>query len=677
VTGPRDDQSPYLWVETTPGELSVRAGEQAVFSIAVENRSQQAQTQSIELEGLPADWVAIDFDERSRAFPREQRRGTLTISVPAGAAAERLRFSVIARAGSERSSAQCWLEVLRAEQPAAAPGIALSPPSVAVQGGGGHRERMGLSVRNVGDSETEYSVSLNGLPAGWYSLPPTVRVGAGQAAALDLWLTPPASAQASTYRFVVRLAASGAPAAVGEAAGELAVSEPEPESDVDTTAVERPASAAAAPPPPPAPSPPGPASEESAVVPPDVFLAPSTMFRFSRDHVSEQAMITIQNPSRLQERYRIDIEGLPVEWYSISGTELTLDPGESRQVPLRLGPRPGPDNPAGEYSFTIRVAPYGYSEASVEVAAALSVGGVQSFEAQVTPPQSQGRKESYTLTLRNSGTVPISFAITGSDPEQRCKIEVPPASTLEPGTDTTLAVKVGARRSRFFGSPETFDFRLHVVPEGADADPQTLDARFIHRPYFSGRVPVLALFFATLIALTALTVRLAPSPVEAFFTSTGCRIHRGPECSVAVVTVVATPTPTPTIAAETVTATPTAVPSPAAAPCTGGASGSSKVPGLAVGAFALADVRANIRSDPSTDASRVGQIQGTTDSARTVQIVAGPWCGDTFTWWRVEAQDAALPVGGTIPPSGGPTGPVTGWTVEIDAEGQPNLSLIP
>ena len=121
---------------------------------------------------------------------------------------------------------------------------------------------------------------------------------------------------------------------------------------------------------------------------------------------------------------------------------------------------------------------------------------------QATPAQSQGRKAKFKLTLTNTGTVPLSLWMEGSDQEGMCTFEFPPPPNLEPGEEGVVPVWVGARRSSLIGAPETFDIRLKVSPAGAESTAaKAFDARFVHKPLTSARFAFLSLLVGLLVAV--------------------------------------------------------------------------------------------------------------------------------------------------------------------------------
>jgi hypothetical protein len=326
------------------------------------------------------------------------------------------------------------------------------------------------------------------------------------------------------------------------------------------------------------------------------------------------------------------------------------------------------------------------------------------------------------------------------------KFRIAAAPQIDQGSEATVQVTVGARRNRFVGSSETFDFRLRSSPPDAVDQASTLDARFIHKPIVSKRVPVLAGFYGVVIAVVVSLFFWSPPHVRGFFEWAGCKVDgSGQECQatgqrvadldgeIVEVSVsagdevqkdaqlfvieskvgrgteryqivatedgritnvyaatgdsvergdllldferrdvpAAAPTPAPTVETPgtsvpaSVTPTPT---TPIAATCTNDSARKSDVPGLRVGAEAFADDRSNIRSGPTVADNRIGQVQ--LDSvpeaqhldARRVTLIDGPVCGPDFTWWGVRSEFYSID---------------EGWVVEVDSDGNVNLSPEP
>ena len=667
-------QSAAIWVDAIPVEQRVRPGEQAVFAIGVENRGASAQTQAVTIEGLPSAWVHIEYDSRSIAFPRERRSGTVRVSVPVDAEGGRHEFEIVARAGSEEASAKVVIDVQAVEMRPLAPGLSLTPSTIEMTAGQGE-ERLRLEVRNVGSRETEYRPSVEGLASNWYRLAPPIRIAGGATAITELWLAPPRTAEAGSHRFSVRFQATDFPDVSDDIAGELRV---RPAPIEDGAGSNGPMVLPLPPPPPPPPPPPiggGTAppvviEDESPVLPPDAQLAPSTQFRFGAGRVSEQAMLTVQNPSRIRERYEIAVLGLPDDWYTITADDVSLEAGATQQIPLRLSPHPGPEYPAGEYHFSVRIAPRGFPQAATELQAILMIEGVESFELRLEPPQAVGRTVRYQMTLRNTGTRPLQLEVDGSDPEGRVKFKVPPIPELEAGRELALPLVVGARRGGIIGSPETFDFRINARPVATTTGGRTFDARLVHRPMLSRRVPVIAGFLGALIAAVLLLVAWSPRHVEGFAHWGGCKVHNGPECVAALVTSTPSPTATtaPTSGPSTATPTTTGTAAVEGAVCTNDPNRRSEVPELAIGVTAFADDRSNIRNSPEVaQGNIVGQVRladisnaADHERARTVTILRGPVCTGDFIWWEVHSDFYGL----------------DGWVVEHDGT-EINLSPTP
>ncbi|HEY7467297.1 MAG TPA: hypothetical protein VIB47_11465, partial [Dehalococcoidia bacterium] len=554
--------------------------------VAVENTSREAQAQSIELSGLPDAWYAIEFDTKSRAFPGERRVANIVISAPASANGGTYEFTIAVLAGASESSIKASVEVpaaapeptfIEAEpepepEPAAvaasepepsleardapevtgAPAFAEAPavvelpavveppaaveppapqpvyvaPMVSLEGGlviwrgqGQAPERKLLTIRNPGEEETDYVLELQGLDVPWYSLLASARVGAGQELRTDLTIHPPEGARQQDYPFRIAVRVDGHPDLRGEASGWLSLpsSSAAPAAAPVTTTAPAPVA-------PVAPTPSTPAADRPA--PPDVAIAPRQTFRFDAGEAVAQALVTVTNRSRVRERYRIVISGIPEDWYRLSDTDVRLDPAENTQVSLRLSPVTGPGLPAGEYEFLVRAVPDGMPEYYGEALGVLSIVGAAKFDARLEPLQAEGSSRNFTVKVLNTGDMPLSIVLEPTDPEGRCKFKIPAARPLDPGQEGHIQLKVSAKRNSFVGPRETFDFRVHVINETGEAQSahDRFDGRFVHKPKIPWRGVFLTGFFAAVAGVIFLLVWLASPAFEDAANWVGCQL---------------------------------------------------------------------------------------------------------------------------------------------------------
>jgi hypothetical protein len=576
-------------VSITPETQTVKPGQQAAFVVSVENTSQEAQAQSMELAGLPDAWYTIEFDSRNRAFPGERRTANIVISAPDGATGGTYEFTVSVLAGANESSIKASVEVPAAppepafvepepepepepvaviepepepeplvldapevtdapevveapvaveeppvaeepvieEPPAVQPPVAQPvyvPPLVTLEGGliiwrgkGQAAERKLLTIRNPGEDETDYVLEVEGLDAPWYSLLASARIGSGQELRTDLTIHPPEGARQQDYPFRVVVRVDGQPSLRGEASGWLSLP-----SGAAPAPVVAPATAPPVEPVAPAPA----APPVDRVSPPDVVLSPRTTFRFGAGESVAQAMITVTNRSRMRERYRVVINGVPEDWYRLSDTEVRLDPGENAQVPLRINPVTGPGLPAGEYEFLIRAVPDGMPDHYGEALGVISITGVAKYDARLEPLQAEGGRKDFTVKVLNTGDLPLRIVLEPSDAENRCKFKVPAPRPLEPGQEGYIILKVGAKRNGFVGPRETFDFRVRIRNEEGEAQTarDNFDGRFVHKPKIPWRGVFLTGFFCALIGFIFLLVWLASPAFESAANWVGCQL---------------------------------------------------------------------------------------------------------------------------------------------------------
>lgn len=539
-------QSPLIQVSIEPESRSVSPGQRVEFIITAENTGSEPQAQTIELMGLPDAWYAINFDTSERALPGEKRSGTLVISVPGTISGGSYEFDVAVLSGSAESSAGGSIAVgsaLPEAPPAESPPAEPAPdsatvvpvqtdaiaPIVSLEGGlviwrgQGAPERKSLTISNPGSVETEYHIDVEGLEQGWYTVLNRARVGPGQALQTDFSIHPPSGARQQDYPFRLYVSVDGQSGLRSEASGWLSI----PSGTTSTTPAPAPTPTTSPTPPVTQPEPPRPSAPEG-VSPPDVVLSPRSNFSFGRAEAVAQALVTIYNRSKVRERYRIVVNGIPEDWYLLSDADIRLDPGENRQVSLRLAPITGPSTPAGEYEFLVRAVPDGMETYFGEALGVLSIAGVPRYEARLDPLEAEGTRRNYNVRVENTGDTSLQLTLSASDPEGRCKFKAPPPRNLDPGQVGLIQLRIGAKRNGIIGASETFDFRVRI--ESDDPEVQTskdsFDGRFIHHPKISHRAVFIVAFMCALVGLVFLLVWAFSPTFERAGEWVGCQLDR-------------------------------------------------------------------------------------------------------------------------------------------------------
>ncbi|HWC31174.1 MAG TPA: hypothetical protein VG845_13925, partial [Dehalococcoidia bacterium] len=173
-----------------------------------------------------------------------------------------------------------------------------------------------------------------------------------------------------------------------------------------------------------------------------------------------------------------------------------------------------------------RAIPDGMPDRYGEALGVISITGVAKFDARLEPLQAEGGKKDFTVKVLNSGDMSLRIVLEASDPENRCKFKIPAARPLEPGQEGHIVLRVGAKRSRFVGPRETFDFRVHVRNEEGEAQSarDRFDGRFVHKPMIPWRAVFLTGFFASVVGIVMLLVWLASPTFESAANWVGCQL---------------------------------------------------------------------------------------------------------------------------------------------------------
>ena len=255
-----------------------------------------------------------------------------------------------------------------------------------------------------------------------------------------------------------------------------------------------------------------------ALAGPDMPIAPGA-------HV--QATLTLENLGAEDDRYFIEIEGLPKGWARAERVELPLEAGEEAQIMISFKPLRRSDSAPGERPFTVRVRSKSNPSEAIEAPAVLHVLPFSGFgmALETVPLASAGR---FKLYLHNQGNAPLALTLQGVDKAQALQVRLPAGHIqLAAGERRTVVGTVRPRRPRWFGKAREHVFVMQAHANDPSGFVAALPGRYLEQPRLPQwvawvGVPALVLLLVALVgglvwALGGRGDQNAPAPVIASF----------------------------------------------------------------------------------------------------------------------------------------------------------------
>ncbi|AXG76714.1 COG1470 family protein [Streptomyces paludis] len=231
--------------------------------------------------------------------------------------------------------------------------------------------------------------------------------------------------------------------------------------------------------------------------------------------------LQILNSGSTVEEYRFEVIGACAAWATVEPPALSLYPGATGTVSLRLSLPRDPSVPAGETPFGVRVTPTSDPGAAVVPEGTVSVAPFTEVTSELVPRGSSGAyRGRHQLAVDNRGNAPVTVRLTGTTGTERATVELATAELLIPSGRADfakLSVRPAGRIWR--GTPVTHTFQAFVTPvvaEGREApEPLTLDGSYEQQAILPRWLPrALILAAAVLIALVGLWYALLRPAVK-------------------------------------------------------------------------------------------------------------------------------------------------------------------
>ncbi|MFE8941574.1 hydrolytic protein [Streptomyces sp. NPDC007872] len=223
--------------------------------------------------------------------------------------------------------------------------------------------------------------------------------------------------------------------------------------------------------------------------------------------------LTVRNDSDIVEAYDLKVVGDGAEWTTVEPERVSLYPGTSETVTLRLAPPRSPEVRAGEMPLGVRILPTEHPESVRVLETVVLIGGFHELRTELSPRRRRGwLRGRYLLAVRNQGNTPVRVGFTPGQAGEELGFAFAPAElALEPGESKELRLRVRTSSPVWFGDPVVWPFTVDARETGERTETEnrpeeppagsTLDAEFVQIPIFPKWLLILlAALLALLIA---------------------------------------------------------------------------------------------------------------------------------------------------------------------------------
>lgn len=221
--------------------------------------------------------------------------------------------------------------------------------------------------------------------------------------------------------------------------------------------------------------------------------------------------LTVRNDSDIVEAYSLEVVGDCAPWATVEPPRVSLYPGTSETVTIRLEPPRSPETKPGEIPLGVRVLPTEHPESVRVPETTVHVEEFHELHAELAPRRRRGwLRGRYRLAVRNLGNSPAQVGFTPGQAGEELRFTFSPAKPrLEPGESAEVRLRVRTGKPVWFGSPVVWPFTVDttesVDQEEARPDETAvrapLNVEFVQIPVFpKWLIAVLAALLALLLA---------------------------------------------------------------------------------------------------------------------------------------------------------------------------------
>ncbi len=228
-----------------------------------------------------------------------------------------------------------------------------------------------------------------------------------------------------------------------------------------------------------------------------------------------QAALLIHNMSAEQDRYFVELDGVPREWVRLERVEVVLDPGDQAHLMISFKPLRRPDSRPGQYPCIVRVRSKSRPTQTVDASLVLTVLSYNGFGLDL------GRSEIASgevvpVHIHNQGNNPLQLSFSGQSRGGGVDFDFQPGTAvLGPGQRMAIRTRVRARQQPLLGAPRIHEFAIVARAHDASGFQAAMPGRVSVEPLLSGwrlGAAVGLIGVLVLAAIAVLAALLAPPP---------------------------------------------------------------------------------------------------------------------------------------------------------------------
>ncbi|MFJ3126472.1 hydrolytic protein [Streptomyces sp. NPDC086993] len=179
--------------------------------------------------------------------------------------------------------------------------------------------------------------------------------------------------------------------------------------------------------------------------------------------------LTVRNDGDIVEAYTLEVVGDCAAWSTVEPARVSLYPGTSEVVTVRLAPPRSHEVRAGEIPLGVRVLPAEHPESVAVPEATVVVAAFHELRAELDPRRRSGWLGArFRTSVQNRGNTAVDVSFAGKQDGEELRLAFTPGQRrLEPGESAEVGLRIRARKLIWFGKPVTWPFEAEAT-EGAE-----------------------------------------------------------------------------------------------------------------------------------------------------------------------------------------------------------------